>query len=103
MLFGESINAQNHIGSIDPHCDVVRVIEDAYANARFLCDQYYLASPELVLKHHNGRLLLSNRHLLASYPDLFTTIPNMHTHSDFAELYSLFIPGVFSYQLRQRN
>lgn len=50
------MNAQNHIGCIDPHCDVVRVIEDAYANARFLCDQYYLASPELVLKYHNGRL-----------------------------------------------
>ncbi|XP_050717379.1 pyruvate dehydrogenase (acetyl-transferring) kinase, mitochondrial-like isoform X1 [Eriocheir sinensis] len=55
MLFGENINSQNHIGSIDPHCNVVRVIEDAYANARFLCDQYYLASPELILRAHNER------------------------------------------------
>ncbi|XP_063587156.1 pyruvate dehydrogenase (acetyl-transferring) kinase, mitochondrial-like isoform X1 [Penaeus indicus] len=55
MLFGESINSHNHIGCIDPNCDVVRVIEDAYANARFLCDQYYLASPELVVKYHNGQ------------------------------------------------
>ncbi|KAK8388511.1 hypothetical protein O3P69_020472 [Scylla paramamosain] len=54
ILFGDSINTQNHIGCIDPHCDVVRVIEDAYANARFLCDQYYLASPELILTHHNA-------------------------------------------------
>ncbi|XP_053636878.1 pyruvate dehydrogenase (acetyl-transferring) kinase, mitochondrial isoform X2 [Cherax quadricarinatus] len=53
ILFGEGVNAQNHIGCIDPHCDVVRVIEDAYSSARFLCDQYYLASPELVLKYHN--------------------------------------------------
>lgn len=60
MLFGESMNAQNHIGSIDPHCNVVRVIEDAYANARFLCDQYYLASPELILRAHNGRPHLSS-------------------------------------------
>ncbi|XP_042236274.1 pyruvate dehydrogenase (acetyl-transferring) kinase, mitochondrial-like isoform X1 [Homarus americanus] len=55
ILFGEGVNTQNHIGCIDPHCDVVRVIEDAYSNARFLCDQYYLASPELVLKYHNEK------------------------------------------------
>ncbi|CAL4137973.1 unnamed protein product, partial [Meganyctiphanes norvegica] len=53
LLFGESIIEHDHIGCIDPHCDVVRVVEDAYANARFLCDQYYLASPELSLKKHN--------------------------------------------------
>ncbi|XP_064087907.1 pyruvate dehydrogenase (acetyl-transferring) kinase, mitochondrial-like isoform X1 [Macrobrachium nipponense] len=53
LLFGDSINSHHHIGCIDPSCDIVRVIEDAYGNARFLCDQYYLASPELVVKHHN--------------------------------------------------
>lgn len=31
------------------------VIKDAYENARFLCDQYYLASPELRVKQHNGK------------------------------------------------
>lgn len=55
LLFGGSPNTHNHIGCIDPHCDVIRVIEDAYTNARFLCDQYYLASPELIIKHHNGK------------------------------------------------
>lgn len=54
ILFGDGVNHQNHIGCIDPHCDVVRVIEDAYSNARFLCDQYYLASPELLLRYHNA-------------------------------------------------
>lgn len=29
------------------------MVIDAYENARFLCDQYYLASPELKLKQHN--------------------------------------------------
>ncbi|KAK4289793.1 hypothetical protein Pmani_037264 [Petrolisthes manimaculis] len=55
ILFGDSVNHQNHIGCIDPQCDVVKVIEDSYSNARFLCDQYYLASPELVLRCHNGK------------------------------------------------
>ncbi|XP_019630067.1 PREDICTED: pyruvate dehydrogenase (acetyl-transferring) kinase isozyme 3, mitochondrial-like isoform X1 [Branchiostoma belcheri] len=43
-----------HVGSIDPNCDVEAVVLDAYENAKFLCDQYYLASPELDLVSHNG-------------------------------------------------
>lgn len=42
------------MGSIDPSCNIVEVIEDAYENARFLCDRYYLVSPELSIKSHNG-------------------------------------------------
>ncbi|CAH0761506.1 unnamed protein product [Diatraea saccharalis] len=42
-------NGGRHIGSIDPACDVVVVVRDAYENARFLCDRYYLASPDLEL------------------------------------------------------
>uniref|UniRef100_A0A2S2N6D1 Protein-serine/threonine kinase n=1 Tax=Schizaphis graminum TaxID=13262 RepID=A0A2S2N6D1_SCHGA len=50
LLFGDHINSNNHhqhIGCIDPYCDVISVVKDAYENARFLCDQYYLTSPEL--------------------------------------------------------
>ncbi|XP_017339841.1 pyruvate dehydrogenase (acetyl-transferring) kinase isozyme 2, mitochondrial [Ictalurus punctatus] len=43
----------NTIGSIDPHCQVVEVVKDAYESAKMLCDQYYLSSPELVLRGHN--------------------------------------------------
>ncbi|XP_022124932.1 pyruvate dehydrogenase (acetyl-transferring) kinase, mitochondrial [Pieris rapae] len=60
LLFGEQIGAKQesvngignggrHIGSIDPACDVAAVVRDAYENARFLCDRYYLASPDLEL------------------------------------------------------
>ncbi|XP_058798351.1 pyruvate dehydrogenase (acetyl-transferring) kinase, mitochondrial isoform X2 [Phymastichus coffea] len=54
LLFGGVLNGHNrHIGCIDPYCDVVSVIKDAYENARFLCDQYYMASPDLIIKQHN--------------------------------------------------
>uniref|UniRef100_A0A674G790 Protein-serine/threonine kinase n=1 Tax=Taeniopygia guttata TaxID=59729 RepID=A0A674G790_TAEGU len=44
-----------HIGSIDPCCDVVEVVNDAYESAKLLCDQYYLTSPELKLTQVNGK------------------------------------------------
>lgn len=41
------------LGSIDPHTDVRSVLEDAFNNAKFLCDQYYLCSPEITFETHN--------------------------------------------------
>ena len=56
LLFGsERARESKHIGSIDPNCNVMDVILDAAENARFLCDQYYLASPEVVINEHNGK------------------------------------------------
>lgn len=52
-MFGETPQEGRHVGWIDPTCDPVSVIRDAYENARFLCDQYYLASPELEVISHN--------------------------------------------------
>ncbi|XP_074652322.1 pyruvate dehydrogenase (acetyl-transferring) kinase isozyme 2, mitochondrial-like [Tubulanus polymorphus] len=55
LIFGSSLTGHHrHIGCIDPHCDVVSVVEDAFDNARFLCDQYYLASPEIEIQCHNA-------------------------------------------------
>ncbi|KAK2726411.1 hypothetical protein QYM36_000748 [Artemia franciscana] len=59
LLFGETLNQnKRHIGCIDPYCDVVDVVKDAYENARFLCERYYLASPDLkvaaINKKENG-------------------------------------------------
>lgn len=54
LLFGEEvIGSSRHIGCIDPTCNVSAVVEDAYENARFLCDQYYLASPNLIIEEHS--------------------------------------------------
>ncbi|XP_039380273.1 pyruvate dehydrogenase kinase, isozyme 4 [Mauremys reevesii] len=58
LLFDDNTNSghQQHIGSIDPCCDVVGVVNDAFESSRRLCDQYYLASPELSLIQVNGRV-----------------------------------------------
>lgn len=55
LLFGGQLNDSRHVGCIDPQCDLVGVVKDAYENAKFLCDQYYLASPDLIIKEHNER------------------------------------------------
>ena len=54
LLFGQSPNDPGrHIGCLDPACKLSSVVRDAYENARFLCDQYYLISPELQIEEHN--------------------------------------------------
>lgn len=52
MLFGEPPKGR-HIGCIDPMCDPAAVVQDAFHNAKFLCDQYYEGSPELSLNVFN--------------------------------------------------
>ena len=57
---------QKQIGSIDPNCDVIAVVEDAFNNAKFLCDQYYLCSPDLELVTKNGiiqNISVKSKHL----------------------------------------
>ncbi|CAD5222393.1 unnamed protein product [Bursaphelenchus xylophilus] len=54
VVFGSVLpESPTHVGCIDPACDVEAVVQDAYENARFLCDRYYLASPEMKLECHN--------------------------------------------------
>lgn len=53
--FKEDYDEKNtQIGSIDPQCDVVSVLQDAFMNAKFLCDQYYLCSPDIELITKNS-------------------------------------------------
>lgn len=58
LLFGQQFEnpsrSPRHVGCIDPACDLRSVVLDAYENAKFLCDQYYLASPEVQIHEHNG-------------------------------------------------
>ncbi|KAM6951424.1 pyruvate dehydrogenase (acetyl-transferring) kinase isozyme 2, mitochondrial-like [Aplochiton taeniatus] len=43
------------IGIIDPHCDVTKVVRDAFQSAKMLCNQYYLSSPDLMLQEINSK------------------------------------------------
>nr|XP_055075085.1 pyruvate dehydrogenase kinase, isozyme 4 [Misgurnus anguillicaudatus] len=55
LIFDGSTNPAHpkHIGSIDPNCDVVEVVKDAYESSKMLCDQYYLTSPEVEINQVN--------------------------------------------------
>uniref|UniRef100_A0A670Z724 Protein-serine/threonine kinase n=1 Tax=Pseudonaja textilis TaxID=8673 RepID=A0A670Z724_PSETE len=44
-----------HIGCIDPCCDVVDLVYDAFQSSQMLCDQHYFASPELKLTQINAK------------------------------------------------
>ncbi|VDM54677.1 unnamed protein product [Angiostrongylus costaricensis] len=55
VVFGNVLpESPRHVGCIDPACDVESVVHDAFENARFLCDQYYLTSPSMKLELHNA-------------------------------------------------
>uniref|UniRef100_A0A8C9XXT4 Protein-serine/threonine kinase n=1 Tax=Sander lucioperca TaxID=283035 RepID=A0A8C9XXT4_SANLU len=52
LIFDGTLNPvhPNTIGSIDPHCQVGDVVQDAFNSAKMLCEQYYLRSPDLILQ-----------------------------------------------------
>uniref|UniRef100_K7F7F5 Protein-serine/threonine kinase n=1 Tax=Pelodiscus sinensis TaxID=13735 RepID=K7F7F5_PELSI len=66
LLFDGSTNPAHpkHIGSIDPHCDVSEVVKDAYHMAKLLCDQYYMASPELEIQEVSAGSLKQPIHIV---------------------------------------
>uniref|UniRef100_UPI00358F7681 pyruvate dehydrogenase (acetyl-transferring) kinase isozyme 1, mitochondrial-like n=1 Tax=Myxine glutinosa TaxID=7769 RepID=UPI00358F7681 len=57
LLFGNEENPAHpkHIGGIDPHCDPVEVIKDAFENAKLLCDLFYQGCPALEISIHDIR------------------------------------------------
>ncbi|XP_030637313.1 pyruvate dehydrogenase kinase, isozyme 3b isoform X2 [Chanos chanos] len=55
LLFSDATNHAHpkHIGSIDPSCNVVEVVTDAYETAKMLCEKYYAMAPELKIEEFN--------------------------------------------------
>ncbi|XP_022069290.1 pyruvate dehydrogenase kinase, isozyme 4 isoform X1 [Acanthochromis polyacanthus] len=58
LIFDGSVNPAHpkHIGSIDPTCDAVEVVKDAYETSKMLCEQYYLTSPDMEITGVNSKI-----------------------------------------------
>ncbi|KAK3555735.1 hypothetical protein QTP86_028982 [Hemibagrus guttatus] len=57
LLFSDGINHAHpkHIGGIDPACNVVEVVRDAYETAKMLCEKYYMIAPALHIQEFNSK------------------------------------------------
>ncbi|XP_058877994.1 pyruvate dehydrogenase (acetyl-transferring) kinase isozyme 2, mitochondrial-like isoform X1 [Acipenser ruthenus] len=66
LIFEGSTNPAHpkHIGSIDPNCDVVEVVKDACESSKMLCDQYYLASPEVIIRQVHAKAVGQPLHIV---------------------------------------
>lgn len=48
LMFGSELNKRRRfVGSIDPDCNVLEIMEDAYEDAKFLCEHYYSTAPTM--------------------------------------------------------
>jgi len=55
MCFGDEVPIHpSHLGFVDPHCFVEDIINDAFENAQFLCEGYYMTSPNLNIRMINA-------------------------------------------------
>uniref|UniRef100_A0A915HZI2 Protein-serine/threonine kinase n=1 Tax=Romanomermis culicivorax TaxID=13658 RepID=A0A915HZI2_ROMCU len=55
LIFGSELPlSPQFIGSIDPACDVMTVVQDAYRNAKMLCERYYKTAPDLFVRTKNA-------------------------------------------------
>ena len=53
MLYHDPDPDATRVGIIDPNCRVNSVVEHAFNQAAFLCEEYYMCAPELELTIHN--------------------------------------------------
>ncbi|XP_075258871.1 pyruvate dehydrogenase (acetyl-transferring) kinase isozyme 2, mitochondrial-like [Convolutriloba macropyga] len=75
------------VGLIDPECVVSHVIEDAYENARSLCEEYYLVAPDLIMNEEEiGRTEKSESSATNSPKVKIAYIPS-HLHHMAFELF----------------
>ncbi|KAH8852784.1 [Pyruvate dehydrogenase (acetyl-transferring)] kinase, mitochondrial [Schistosoma japonicum] len=56
LMFGSELNKhRRYVGSIDPDCNVREILDDAYEDAKFLCEHYYLTAPQIKVQVHGGK------------------------------------------------
>ncbi|KAL3090132.1 hypothetical protein niasHS_006584 [Heterodera schachtii] len=106
VVFGSVLpESPRHVGCIDPMCDVSSVVNDAFENARFLCDRFYLTSPALKLDCHNSispdkkiSIVTVPSHLYHIMFELFknsmrATVENIGTDEDLPDLHVRVVRG----------
>jgi len=59
-MFGDERRDPALIGAFDPKCDLRKVVEDAAYSAQYLCETYYLGSPEVDFEIINGKFSIKN-------------------------------------------
>lgn len=58
-MFGSELNKRRRfVGSIDPDCNVLEIMEDAYEDAKFLCEHYYSTAPTIKVDTVGGKFTL---------------------------------------------
>ena len=54
MLFEPDADLDTtRVGILDPNCKVSAIVEHAFNQASFLCEEYYMCAPELEMTTHN--------------------------------------------------
>ncbi|CAL8071188.1 unnamed protein product [Calicophoron daubneyi] len=55
LMYGPELNKQRRfVGSIDPDCNVLEILEDAYEDAQYLCKHYYSSAPSLEVEKYGA-------------------------------------------------
>ncbi|KAL3312388.1 [Pyruvate dehydrogenase (acetyl-transferring)] kinase isozyme 4, partial [Cichlidogyrus casuarinus] len=56
LLFGKQLDTHRpYLGSIDPQCDVLEILQHAYEDAKYLCQHYYAGAPEIKFTIHDSK------------------------------------------------
>lgn len=63
----KKVEFEGFIGEIQPKCDVLGVAEDAYENAKFLCEQYYSQSPDCHFICQNSSSMSKDQRIYVAY------------------------------------
>ncbi|CAH8448465.1 unnamed protein product [Schistosoma turkestanicum] len=68
LMFGSELNKhRRYVGSIDPDCNVREILDDAYEDAKFLCEHYYSAAPEIKIRVHGAHKAVIRMRLLSTF------------------------------------
>jgi pyruvate dehydrogenase kinase 2/3/4 len=92
LLFTKRDRKKQYAEAIDVNCDIQSIVQDAYQNARFLCEQYYSKAPDCEIECHSPFIVnrAHNERIVMTY------IPS-HLHHMMFELMKNALRAVIEY------